>query len=133
MRRAAIILLLLLALAIPVGAQAPKPPSGPQPTPAPEPKPRMLAVSALVTGSGLRVTWLPVAGTRRACALRGAQLLHCVATPPLWLLPQDAGRLVSPGERIELRVYDAGMTVVARGEATARWVRYLPSIAKPSR
>ena len=118
------LLLLLVVLAAPVAALK----GGAGPTPIPEPKPRAVAVSALVTGSGLRVTWPPVAGTRRACVLRGAQLLNCTSAPPLWLLPQDAGRLVSPGEVVELRVYDAQMAVIARGAAVARWVQYLPVV-----
>lgn len=131
MRRAFITLALLVALATPVAAQAPKPPSGPQPTPVPDPKP--IAVAALVTGSGLRVTWPPVAGTARACVLRGGQLLYCAPGPPIALLPQDSGRIVQPGTVVELRLYNAQFGVIARAEVVARWARYLPSIQRPPR
>lgn len=131
MKRALFTLALLLTLGAPVAAQAPKPTTGPQPAPAPDPK--TLSVAAIVTGSGLRVTWPPVSGTARACVLRGGQLLYCAPGPPIALLPQDSGRIVQPGTVVELRLYNAQYVVIARAEVVARWTRYLPSIAKPPR
>lgn len=133
----AVLLLLIVALAAPVAAQAPKPPSGPPSTPVPEPS-KSLPVAAYVGGDGLRVTWPPVAGTVRACVLRpgprgGAQLLYCAPGPPIAFLPQDAGRIVRPGETLELRLYSAQFEVITQAWFTVMWAVYLPSIQKPLR
>ncbi len=119
--RLLLVALLALALALALPASA---------APAP------LRVSAVVTGSGLRVTWPPVAGTVRACVLRpgprgGAQLLYCAPGPPIAFLPQDAGRIVQPGERLELRLYNAQFVVITQAWFTVMWAQYLPSTAKP--
>ena len=131
------LLLLLAALVTPAAAQTPKPTTGPQPSPVPEPS-KSLPVAAYVGGDGLRVTWPAMAGTARACVLRrgphgGAQLLYCAPGPPIAFQPQDAGRIVQPGERLELRLYSAQFGVITQAWFTVMWATYLPSIQKPLR
>jgi hypothetical protein len=95
--------------------------------------PQRLAVRAIYAGDGVRVTWPPVPWAVATCVLRpgGVEPYGCAHEPGRWHQARtslDAGLVIRPGQRIEVRAYDMRGELTAQGQALVRWAVYLPGV-----